>query len=191
MEFRSLDISGLLQIIPKRLADERGHFAEVFRQDRFEAEAGPVQFVQENRSFSIRRGTVRGLHFQRAPQAQGKLVQVLRGSIFDVAVDIRPGSPSFGRHTTVELSADNGYLLWIPPGFLHGFCTLEDETEVLYKVTAFYSAAHDAAVQWNDAALGIAWPVDAESVILSAKDAAAPRFAEVALALTGQTFRTV
>jgi dTDP-4-dehydrorhamnose 3,5-epimerase len=174
MDFKPLGIPGLLQIQPKRHADERGHFTELFRQDRFEAVAGSFRFVQDNRSFSLKRGTLRGLHFQRAPHAQGKLVQVLRGRILDVAVDIRPDSPSFGRHETLELSYENGLMLWIPPGFLHGFCTLEDETEVLYKVTDFYSAAHDAAVRWNDPSIGIAWPVDPGVVILSAKDRNAP-----------------
>jgi dTDP-4-dehydrorhamnose 3,5-epimerase len=125
--------------------------------------------VQDNHSLSVERGVVRGLHFQTSPFAQAKLVHVLRGAIFDVAVDIRVGSPTYGRHVAATLTAD-GTQMFIPPGFAHGFCTLEPNTEVMYKVTNYYSAKHDRGLLWNDPALEIAWPVTATSAIVSAKD---------------------
>jgi dTDP-4-dehydrorhamnose 3,5-epimerase len=128
---------------------------------------------------SARKGTLRGLHFQKPPRAQGKLVRVLRGSIFDVAVDIRRGSPTYGRHVGVTLNATDGGQLWVPPGFLHGFCTLDDDTEVFYKVTSYYSPAHDAGVLWNDPALEIEWPVPPHAAFLSDKDQRHPRLAEL------------
>jgi dTDP-4-dehydrorhamnose 3,5-epimerase len=120
-----------------------------------------------------------GLHFQHLPRAQGKLVRVGRGSIFDVAVDIRKGSPTYGQHVAVTLNAIEGAQFWVPPGFLHGFCTLEDNTEVCYKTTSYYSPAHDAGVAWNDPDLGIKWPIDTGSVILSQKDERLPRLREL------------
>jgi dTDP-4-dehydrorhamnose 3,5-epimerase len=121
---------------------------------------------------------LRGLHCQRPPRAQGKLVRVTRGAVFDVAVDVRAGSLTFGQHVAVELTGGNARQLWVPPGFLHGFCTLTDDTEVLYKVTDGYSQPHDVAVRWNDPQLAIDWPVTASELILSAKDAAAPLLSE-------------
>lgn len=180
MKFERFAIDGLLLITPNRIGDARGFFVETFRADKFEAEAGPFRFVQDNHSFSAPRGTVRGLHYQKAPHAQGKLVRVLRGAILDVAVDIRKGSPTFGQHVAVELSEENGQQLWVPPGFLHGFCTLTENTEVVYKVTDFYAPACDAGVRWNDPALAIPWPVSEVEASLSAKDRAAPLFADVA-----------
>ncbi|MGL5137658.1 MAG: dTDP-4-dehydrorhamnose 3,5-epimerase, partial [Beijerinckiaceae bacterium] len=156
MKFERFDIPDLLLIEPSRHGDERGFFSEVFRADLFEAEVGPVRFVQDNHSRSAARGTIRGLHFQKEPKAQGKLVRVTRGAILDVAVDIRQGSPTFGRHVAVELSESNWSQLWVPAGFLHGFCTLVDDVEVLYKVTCPYSREHDAGVRWNDPEIGIA-----------------------------------
>jgi dTDP-4-dehydrorhamnose 3,5-epimerase len=181
MRVISTDLRDVLVIEPRRHADERGFFMETFREEWLSRERRGQPFVQDNHSCSLRRGTVRGLHFQRPPMAQGKLVRVVRGRVLDVAVDVREGSASYGRHVAVELSADNALQLWIPPGFLHGFCTLEDDTEVLYKVTAPWSAAHDGAVLWNDPDLGISWPVTAAEAILSAKDAAAPRLADSGL----------
>jgi dTDP-4-dehydrorhamnose 3,5-epimerase len=134
--------------------------------------------VQDNQSLSTAKGTVRGLHYQKAPRGQAKLIRVLRGAILDVAVDARPGSPTFGRHVAIELSEANWRQLFIPDGFLHGFCTLTETVEVTYKVTDYYSPAHDAGVRWNDDALDVAWPVTAHEAIVSEKDRTAPSFKE-------------
>ncbi len=175
VKIEKTSLAGVLLVTPSVFGDDRGTFMEAFRQDVFAAAVPGVAFVQDNVSLSTRKGTVRGLHYQRPPMGQGKLVRCGRGAVLDVAVDVRRGSPTFGRHVAVELSQDNRRQLWVPIGFLHGFCTLTDDAEVLYKVTAHYSPTHDGAVAWNDPDLGIAWPVDAASAILSAKDAAAPR----------------
>ena len=175
MQVDRFDIEGPLAFTPARHGDARGFFSEVFRQAAFEAQVGPIAFVQDNHSVSVGRGVLRGLHFQRAPFAQGKLVRVVRGAVLDVAVDAREGSPTYGHHVAVELSAQNWRQLWVPPGFLHGFCTLTDETEFLYKVTAVYSAPHDGAVAFDDPDLAIAWPFAREALTLSPKDAIAPR----------------
>jgi len=164
------DSLGVKLILPKRFSDARGYFAEVWSDQLFRKEVADVTFVQDNQSGSARKGTLRGLHFQKPPSAQGKLVRVVRGSIFDVAVDIRKGSPTYRRHIAVNLDAVEGAQLWVPAGFLHGFCTLEDKTEVFYKVTSYYSPGDDAGVLWNDEDLGINWPVHADSVVLSEKD---------------------
>jgi dTDP-4-dehydrorhamnose 3,5-epimerase len=167
-------------IKPKRFGDDRGFFSETYNKRTF-AEAGiDLDFVQDNHSRSARTGTVRGLHFQTAPFAQDKLVRVTRGRILDVAVDLRRGSPTFGRHVSVELSAANWTQLLVPIGFAHGFCTLEDDTEVIYKVTNYYSAEHDKGVAWDDPALGIDWPVDAADATLSDKDRRQPTLAACA-----------
>lgn len=179
MNISALEIEGLLLIKPRRIEDGRGYFSETFRLDGFQEAAGPVTFVQDNHSFSARRGTVRGLHYQRPPYAQGKLVRVIRGAIMDVAVDIRVGSPSYGQHVALELSAENGHQLWIPSGFLHGFCTLTDACEVLYKVTSYYSRDHDAGVRWNDPRLAIAWTIAEVDAQLSDKDRNAPLLNEI------------
>lgn len=179
MDVRGFDIEGPLLFRPKRHGDERGFFSEVFRADIFEAHAGKIAFVQDNHSLSAAKGTLRGLHYQAPPAAQGKLVRVARGVVLDVAVDIRRNSPSFGRHIAVELSAENWGQLWVPPGFLHGFCTLADQTEFLYKVTSYYSAAHDGGVIWNDPDIGIQWPFSEENLTLSAKDKIAPRLRDL------------
>jgi dTDP-4-dehydrorhamnose 3,5-epimerase len=170
MKFTRLAIPDVVLIEPKRIGDTRGSFSEIFRQDRFTAEVGPVTFVQDNQSRSALKGTIRGLHFQRKPRTQGKLVRAIRGAVLDVAVDIRTGSPSFGRFEAVELSAENGQQLWVPPGFLHGFCTLTDDVELAYKVTDYYSPEHDACVRWDDPDIGIPWPVAASEAVLSDKD---------------------
>jgi dTDP-4-dehydrorhamnose 3,5-epimerase len=181
MNIDTTAVPGVLIITPQRHGDERGFFMEVFRADVFAGAAPGHAFVQDNHSLSALRGTLRGLHCQRPPRAQGKLVRVTRGAVLDVAVDVREGSPTFGQHVAVELSGGNARQLWVPPGFLHGFCTLMDDTEVLYKVTDTYSQPHDVAVRWNDPALGIAWPVSLADAILSAKDAAAPLLSDVGL----------
>ena len=155
--------------------DARGFFSETFNAGALAVAGITAPFVQDNHSLSTAQGVVRGLHFQVPPHAQAKLVRVTRGSIFDVAVDIRVGSPTYGRHVGAVLSAANWQQIWIPEGFAHGFCTLEPETEVIYKVTDIYAPDCDRALFWNDPELAIAWPVPAEAAILSAKDAAAPR----------------
>jgi dTDP-4-dehydrorhamnose 3,5-epimerase len=179
VKFTRFDVPGPLLIEPVRFGDDRGFFSEVFRVDRFVAEAGLVTFVQDNHSRSVRRGTIRGLHYQKQPVAQGKLIRATRGAIFDVAVDIRAGSPTFGRHISVELSDDNWRQLWVPPGFLHGFCTLVDDVEVIYKVTDYYSREHDAGIRWNDPDIGVAWPVTEAEATLSDKDRSAPLLRDV------------
>ena len=144
-------------------------------------EAGlTAAFVQDNQSLSRARGTLRGLHCQVAPRVQGKLVRVIRGSIWDVAVDARPDSPSFGQHAAAILSAENGSQLWVPPGFLHGFCTLEPDTEVMYKVTDLYDRASERGVIWNDPDLALPWPVGAAEVVLSEKDRVLPGWSAAA-----------
>ncbi len=180
MQFTRLAISDLVLIEPKRIGDARGSFSETFRQDHFTSEIGPFNFVQDNQSRSARKGTIRGLHFQREPRAQGKLVRAISGAVLDVAVDIRPGSSTYGRFEAVELSSDNGRQLWIPPGFLHGFCTLTDDVELAYKVTDYYSPEHDAGVRWDDPDIAIPWPVDASEAVLSDKDRKAPLLRDLA-----------
>jgi dTDP-4-dehydrorhamnose 3,5-epimerase len=180
MEIASLAIPDLKLITPRRFADPRGFFAETFNRRRF-AEAGLVaDFVQDNHSLSRPAGTVRGLHFQRGPHAQAKLVRVLRGAVFDVALDIRPGSPTYGRHVALELSAETGAMLFIPEGFAHGFCTLKADTEVFYKVSRDYAPQHEGGILWNDPALGIAWPVEPAEAVLSDRDRKWPRLSELA-----------
>ena len=179
MDVQEFKIKELKLILPKRFSDARGYFQETWSNRVYRDALGQVDFVQDNLSLSLRRGTLRGLHFQRSPCAQGKLVRVGRGSIFDVAVDIRKGSPTYGQHVAVTLDANDGAQFWVPPGFLHGFCTLEDNTEVCYKATSYYSPAHDAGVVWNDPDLGIKWPIDTGSVMLSEKDERLPRLREL------------
>ena len=179
MNIETFEIAGPLLLTPVRHGDARGFFSEVFRQDRFEAAAGPVAFLQDNHSRSSQRGVIRGLHYQAPPFAQGKLVRVTRGAVFDVAVDARRGSPTYGRSVGVELSEGDWRQLWVPPGFLHGFCTLTDDVEFLYKVTAYYSPEHDGAVAFDDPELGIDWPLDGAEPLVSDKDRRAPRFADM------------
>lgn len=179
MRIEPLAIPGVLAINPKRFGDERGYFCEVFRADMLAVHAPGLSFVQDNQSGSAAAGTVRGLHFQTAPFAQAKLVRCLKGAVFDVAVDIRRGSPNFGKHVTHLLSAENGTQLLIPEGFAHGFCTIAPDCEVHYKVSAYYSAAHDKGLAWDDPELAITWPVLAEKAVLSAKDRTHPRLADL------------
>lgn len=179
MQFDATSIPEVIAITPKKFGDGRGYFMETFRHDLFEKNIGPFKLVQDNQSFSAQAGTIRGLHFQLEPRAQGKLVRCVAGSLLDVAVDIRRGSPTYGRHVAVELTAQNGRQLWVPPGFAHGFCTLMPDTEISYKVTDYYSAEHDRGLSWNDPALGISWPVSAQAVVLSEKDRNQPRLSEM------------
>jgi dTDP-4-dehydrorhamnose 3,5-epimerase len=170
MEVKTTALPGVLMLKPRLFADSRGYFVETYNQRVF-AEAGVVaHFVQDNQSFSSKAGTIRGLHFQLPPAAQAKLVRALRGAIFDVAVDLRRGSPTFGRWIGATLTADGGEQLFIPRGFAHAFCTLEDDAEVAYKVDEFYAPKCDSGLIWNDPDLNIAWPVKADA-ILSEKDA--------------------
>ena len=167
-------------IIPRIHPDERGSFTETYNWQTLRDVAGiDAVFVQDNQSRSGPAGVLRGLHFQIAPYAQGKLVRVVSGSILDVAVDIRVGSPTYGQHATMVLSAENAAQAWIPCGFAHGFCTLQPDTEVFYKVTAHYNAACDRGLAWDDPALKIAWPYSDGSVLLSAKDRGHPTLAEL------------
>lgn len=178
VETRSLELDGLVEVRPKRFSDERGFFSEVWSEPDL-ADAGiAVHFVQDNHSYSARCGVLRGLHFQLAPFAQDKLVRVSRGAIFDVAVDIRRGSPTFGQWAGLIISADAWNQLFVPKGFAHGFLTLEDHTEVLYKVSSPYSPEHDRSIRFDDPAIGIHWPLDG-APILSGKDAEAPLLAAV------------
>lgn len=175
MLIEKTDLEGVLILTPKRYADERGWFSETFNAARA-AEAGlNMVFVQDNHSMSAKAGTLRGLHFQAPPHAQDKLVRCARGAIFDVAVDIRRGSPTFGKWTGVELTEANGRQLLVPKGFLHGFVTRADLTEVLYKCSDLYAPDCDGAVRWDDPDIGIDWGL-AGAPVLSAKDAAAPLF---------------
>ncbi len=179
MRFEATALPGVVLVIPRRFGDDRGFFAETWSRHAF-AEAGITQdFVQDNQSLSGSPGTVRGLHFQAPPHAQAKLVRCGRGRFLDVAVDIRRGSPSYGRWTGVELSAENGHMLFIPEGFLHGLVTRAPNTEVLYKCSARYAPEADGAVRFDDPAIGIDWGIDSAGAILSPKDAAAPLLAEL------------
>jgi len=172
-QMRTTPIDGLLVIEPKVFADERGFFMESFKASDFAAFGIAHDFVQDNHSKS-RKGVIRGLHFQRAPYAQGKLVRVTRGRAWDVAVDLRKGSPTFGTWCAVELSADNHLLFWIPEGFAHGFLALEDDTELLYKCTTEYNPTSDGGIRWNDPDIGIGWPQIGVPPLLSTKDAVLP-----------------
>lgn len=179
MQFKALELSGLFEIIPRQIADERGYFSEIFRADRFVEHAGDVEFVQDNQSLSVRTGTVRGIHFQTPPAAQGKLVRCLAGAIFDVAVDLRHDSPTFGRWVAVTLTPETNNQLWIPAGFGHAFCTLLPNSIVGYRVTDYYNAGCDRGVAWDDPDIAIKWPDVADPATLSAKDSAQPRLADL------------
>ena len=171
-------IPGVLIFEPKVFGDARGFFLESFNQKLFDdAVGGATTFVQDNHSRSAR-GVLRGLHYQLPPHAQGKLVRVTSGGVFDVAVDVRPGSPSFGRWVGVELSGENQRQLWLPPGMAHGFLVTSDSADFLYKTTDYYAPQAEGAVRWDDPAIGIAWPEVGTAPLLAAKDAAAPALAD-------------
>ena len=182
MQVIDTDIPAVKLLVPRRIGDHRGFFSEVYNLRALE-QLGVVPagggFVQDNHSLSVERGVLRGLHFQVPPAAQDKLVRVVRGSVLDVAVDVRRSSPTFGRHVKAVLSAENWHQIYIPAGFAHGFVTLEANTEVLYKVTGYYSPEHERGVRWNDPALGIDWGVDEASAVLSARDTRHPPLADV------------
>ncbi|MFM9995286.1 MAG: dTDP-4-dehydrorhamnose 3,5-epimerase [Phycisphaerales bacterium] len=179
MEVIATAIPDVKLITPKKFGDHRGFFSETYNAKKL-VEAGiRLEFIQDNHSLSAQRGVVRGLHFQLPPFAQDKLLRVVRGRVFDVAVDLRKSSKTYGKHVAVELSAENWQQILVPIGFAHGFVTLEPNTEVIYKVTNYYSPQHDRGVLWNDPALGIAWPVAAHETVLSDKDKVQPRLADV------------
>jgi dTDP-4-dehydrorhamnose 3,5-epimerase len=186
LEIRRLALDGVLEIRPARLEDERGFFSEVWNLATWSAAGIDTDFVQDNHSLSRKRGVLRGLHYQAPPMAQAKLVRVSRGAVFDVAVDIRNGSPSYGQWVSAILSAERGNQLYIPVGFAHGFVTLEPDTEVQYKVSVPFSAKHDRAIRYDDPKIGIEWPLGAEELILSEKDRAAPSLEDTE---TGFTYR--
>lgn len=171
-------LPGVRIFTPKRFSDSRGFFSESWNARTLADQGVDAEFVQDNHSLSLQVGTVRGLHFQAPPHAQAKLVRCGRGRLFDVAVDIRFGSPTYGQWVGVELSSDNGRQLFIPEGFLHGFVTREVDTEIIYKCTDYYAVECDGAVRWNDLTIGIDWGVGAHEVVLSDKDAMAPLFDE-------------
>lgn len=179
MKVERLAIPDLILVTPPRFGDARGFFSEVFNASRFAAAGIEMEFVQDNQSLSQERGVVRGLHCQVAPHPQGKLVRCTRGAIWDVAVDARRASPTYGEWVAVELSAENWSQLWVPPGFLHGFCTLVEDTEVIYKVTDIYDRAAERGVIWNDPVLALPWPVAEHEAVLSDKDRALPRWTDL------------
>ena len=178
MKVEALRLSEVLLITPPRFGDHRGFFSEVFNRERFAAAGVDADFVQDNQSLSREKGVIRGLHCQVAPYPQGKLVRCVRGAIWDVAVDARVGSPTYGQWAAAELSAENWAQLWVPPGFLHGFCTLQPDTEVIYKVTDVYDRAGERGVVWDDPDLALPWPIRPEEAILSDKDRVLPRWAD-------------
>jgi len=185
VDFQRFDIDGVLLITPNRIGDHRGFFSETFRADLLAQNGVNAPFVQDNHVRSMARGVLRGLHFQIPPCAQGKLVRVAKGSILDVCVDIRAGSPTYGRHVAAELSAQNWRQLWVPVGFAHGYVTLEADTEVLYKTTDYYSPQHERSLAWNDPALGIDWRIPHAEVTLSEKDRNQPRLADLGVVFPG------
>jgi dTDP-4-dehydrorhamnose 3,5-epimerase len=173
-----LALPEVLLITPRRYGDARGWFSETWSRAAL-AEAGlDLDFVQDNQAFSAAKGTLRGLHFQRAPAAQGKLVRVLKGAVFDVAVDVRPGSRTYGQWVSAELTAQRGEQLWIPPGFAHAYCTLTDDCEIFYKVDAPYAPETEGGIAWDDPDLAIPWPLHGDPV-LSPKDKLLPRLRDL------------
>ena len=170
------DLPDVVVLEPRAFGDDRGWFMETYKESEFKSKGIAFTFSQDNHSRSTAKGVIRGLHYQKDPAAQGKLVRCIIGAVYDVAVDIRRGSPSYGKWVAIELTADNRKLLWVPPGFLHGFCTLTELSEVVYKTTAEYSPSHERAVRWDDPTLAIKWPT--KEPLLSSKDAQAGSLAE-------------
>ena len=178
MKVEPLSISAVKLVVPRRFSDPRGYLVETWNRRAY-AEAGiDVDFVQDNASLSSLAGTLRGLHYQSPPMPQAKLVRVVRGSVFDVAVDLRRASPTFGRHVSAILTAGGGEQLFVPEGFAHGFCTLEPNTEIAYKVSGFYSREHDTGIVWNDPDIAFEWPLQGREPILSEKDLGLPLLAQ-------------
>lgn len=177
-EFHPLAIPGVIEVKPSRFGDERGFFSEVYNAAEYEKAGIEVSWVQDNHSYSRNVGVLRGLHFQKPPFAQAKLVRVTRGRVFDVAIDIRHGSPTFGRWVGLELSAEKWNQLFVPAGFAHAFVTLTLDVEFLYKVSNLYSPEHDRSIRYDDPAIAVDWPVSPEQLTLSDKDRAAPLLAD-------------
>lgn len=177
MEVRPLSLDGVFEIIPRKFGDDRGFFSETFKIDTLREAGIDLTFVQDNHSYSAAKGVVRGLHYQLPPFAQDKLVRVIRGAILDVAVDIRKSSPNFGKWLALEVSAEKWNQILVPKGFAHGFITLTDDTEVIYKVTDDYAPEHDRSIRFDDPSIGINWPIPASGVQLSDKDKNAPLLA--------------
>ncbi len=177
MNISTTKIEGLKIIEPRIFPDDRGYFYESYSEKKYREAGIDASFVQDNQSFS-QKGALRGLHGQAEPFAQGKLVRVLQGRVFDVAVDIRKNSSTFGQYVSIELSGENHKQFWVPPGFLHGFVTLEDDTIFTYKVTNYYDKASEIGVLWNDPTLNIDWQTDLSNVLLSPKDTILPAFAD-------------
>ncbi|MGL4489553.1 MAG: dTDP-4-dehydrorhamnose 3,5-epimerase [Rhizobiaceae bacterium] len=178
-KFTKLELDGVVLVSADRFGDDRGFFSETYNQKVWQENGISVDFVQDNHSVSSQTGTLRGLHFQTPPFAQAKLVRVTRGSVFDVAVDIRRGSPTFGKWVGVTLSAKEWNQLYIPAGFAHGFVTLEDNTEFLYKVSAFYSKECDRSIRFDDPSFSIEWPIETSKLVLSEKDKNAPLLKDI------------
>lgn len=174
----------ILHIVPMRYPDARGWFSETFNEAAYRAAGIQVSFLQDNQSYSAKAGTLRGLHFQRPPHAQAKLVRCIRGRVLDVAVDLRKGSPRFGKYTAREISAENGVQVFVPVGFGHGFCTLEPECELSYKVSAGYAPGSDAGVAFNDPDIAVRWPFPEVEMILSDKDLRLPPLAKLGVVFT-------
>lgn len=174
MEFSALKLKEVILVKPKRFNDARGFFLESYHKQRFADNGLAVEFVQDNHSRSTK-GILRGLHYQVAPLGQGKLVRVVRGAIFDVAVDIREKSATYGQWVGAELNEENNHMLYIPPDFAHGFCTLQDNTDVVYKVTQPYSPEHDKGIAWDDPDINIQWPSIGVPYVLSEKDQKNPK----------------
>jgi len=180
VQITELKISGVMLIAPKRFHDARGYFTELYSSKALGAAGINEAFVQDNLSLSTKAGTIRGLHFQLPPHSQAKLVRANKGRILDVAVDLRPSSPTYGQHVFCELSAENGFQLYVPHGFAHGFCTLEPDTEVVYKVSDYYAPKAEGGILWSDPALHIDWPVGTDAATVSEKDAVLPLLKDLA-----------
>ncbi len=179
MQIERFGIEDIFVIVPLKRIDHRGFFSETYRSEALRAHGVTADFVQENHVYSAERGVLRGLHFQIPPRAQGKLVRCIRGAILDVAVDIRKHSPTYGRHVALELSAANWKQLWVPPGFAHGYITLESDCEVIYKVTDYWAPESERGIAWNDPDLGIDWRYSASDIIIADKDRSHPCLADV------------
>ena len=177
MDAKNLNLPGLMLLKPRRFSDPRGYFIETYNEKAFAAAGIAAKFVQDNQSLSVETGTVRALHFQLPPAAQAKLVRVLHGSVYDVAIDLRVGSPTYGQSDAAILTAEGGEQIFVPRGFAHGFCTLEPDTVVAYKVDEFYAPASDSGLIWNDPTLAVRWPLAGDAV-LSDKDKTHGRFAD-------------
>jgi dTDP-4-dehydrorhamnose 3,5-epimerase len=177
-EVRQLEIRDVLLVRPSKFADRRGYFMETYNRSEYSALGISCEFIQDNQAMSVASGTIRGLHFQHPPRAQAKLVRVLKGRVYDVAVDLRRGSPTYGRWYATILSDAGREQLFVPRGFAHGYCTLEPNTEIAYKVDEYYESDYDAGLRWNDPTIGIKWPVIDSEVVLNERDQTLPLFTE-------------